>query len=67
MNNRRACKFAFGLLAVAIGFLTSTAQAQINWAIQSANSQVSFSGQMGLVVWNYDDGSLGGTKGVADA
>ena len=66
MNNRSACKIAFGVLAVAIGLLGSTANAQINWAIQSANSQVSFTGEMGMVLWNYSDGGLGGTKGVTD-
>src|ERR1700688_1351578 len=65
MNNRTVLRIAFATLAV-VGISSSIAKADTGWTILPSQSPVSFTGLMGDAVWNYADGSLGGTTGVSD-
>ncbi len=67
MTIRRFSQALIASLAVLLGFLAGPARADLSWIVQPSQSPVTFSAQVGTVVWNYDDGSRGGTNSVEDA
>jgi len=66
MNNRTVLKISLAA-AVAVGISSGLAKADTGWTTIPSLSIVNLTGQVGDAVFNYADGTFGGTSGVEDA